>query len=121
VAVPLAVAQLALYGAQEYIELTLEGRHVSVVDIFGGLHWAASLIQVIVAFALAALVARCRRRVVDLSRRIAVFERLAHWLTRVRTVVGAAPTSGRVRSFTPLERFGHHLLQRPPPSLRISH
>lgn len=121
VALPLAVAQLLLYGVQERIEHELAGHGASVFEIFGGAHWAAALVQVAVAFVLAAIVARCRRRVVDLARRIDAVERLAHWLTRTRAVTGAAQPARRVRSFTPLERFGRHLLQRPPPSLRISH
>jgi hypothetical protein len=121
VALPLALAQLALYGIQEYIEHALEGRRASVFEIFGGAHWAAALVQVSVAFMLAAVVVRCRRRVIDLTRRIEAVERLAHWLARARPLMGAATPAHRVRSFTPLERFGSQLLQRPPPSLRISH
>jgi hypothetical protein len=121
VALSLAVAQLVLYGVQEHIEHSLAGHRDSVLEIFGGAHWGASLIQVAVAFVLAAIVVRCRRRVVHLSRRIDAVERLAHWLTRTRNVVRAMAPARRVRSFTPLERFGRHLLQRPPPALRISH
>ena len=69
----------------------------------------------------AAIVIACRSRVADLARRIDAVERLAHWLTRARVAVLAAPAAGRLRSFTPLERFGRHLLQRPPPLLRLSH
>jgi hypothetical protein len=121
VAIPLTVAQLLLYGVQEHIEAELAGHGGSVFEIFGGAHWAAALVQVAVAFTLATIVVRCRRRVVDLTRRIDAVERLARWLTRTRNVVGAAAPARRIRSFTPLERFGRHLLQRPPPLLRISH
>jgi hypothetical protein len=121
VAIPLTVAQLLLYGVQEHIEAELAGHGGSALEIFGGAHWAAALVQVAVAFVLAAIVVRCRRRVVDLSRRIDAVERLARWLTRTRHVGDAAAPRRHVRSFTPLERFGRQLLQRPPPSLRISY
>jgi hypothetical protein len=121
VALPLAIAQLVFYGVQERIEHELAGHGGSLLEIFGGAHWAAALIQVAVACVLAMIVTRCRHRVLDMTRRIVAVERLAHWLTRTRTVVGAAAPARRVRSFTPLERFGRHLLQRPPPLLRSSH
>ena len=119
--VSLGVAQLLLYGLQENLEHALAGDDVPLLSVFAGAHWAASLVQLGVACVLAACVIACRRRVADLARRIVAVERLAHWLTRARVAVLPAPAAGRVRSFTPLERFGRHLLQRPPPQLRISH
>jgi hypothetical protein len=121
VTLPLALAQLALYGTQEHIEHALAGHRASALEIFGGAHWAAALIQVGVACLLAAIVVRCRGRVVDLSRRIEAVERLTHWLSRLRTFIPPAAARHRTRSFTPRERFGGQLLQRPPPSLHISH
>ena len=120
-AMPLGVAQLVLYALQENLEHALSGEGVPVLGVFAGAHWAASLVQLGVACVLAALVIACRRRVAALARRIDAVERLAHWLTRARIATLPAPAAGRVRSFTPLERFGRHLLQRPPPPLRISH
>jgi hypothetical protein len=120
-AMPLGVAQLVLYGLQENLEHAFAGEDAPLLSVFAGAHWAASLVQLGVACVLAVLVIACRRRVADLARRIDAFERLAHWLTRARVVVLPAPPVGRMRSFTPLERFGRHLLQRPPPPLRISH
>ena len=120
-AMPLGVAQLVLYALQENLEHALSGEGVPVLGVFAGAHWAASLVQLGVACVLAALVIACRRRVADLARRIDAVERLAHWLTRARVAVLPTPAAGHVRSFTPLERFGRHLLQRPPPPLRISH
>jgi hypothetical protein len=119
-AMPLGVAQLVLYGVQENLEHGLAGEDVPVLGVFAGAHWAASLVQLGVACLLAALVIACRRRVADLARRIDAVERLAHWLTRARVTVLPAPAAGCPRSFTPLERFGRHLLQRPPPRLRFS-
>ena len=120
-AMPLGVAQLVLYGLQENLEHALAGEDAPLLGVFAGAHWAASLVQLGVACALAVLVIACRRRVADLARRIDAVERLAHWLTRARVAVVPAPAAARTRSFTPLERFGRHLLQRPPPRLRISH
>jgi hypothetical protein len=120
VATCLAVAQIGLYGLQESIEDALAGEGVSVVHVFGGPHWAAGLVQAMVAGALAAFVVVSRRRVVDLVRRIDAIERLAHWLSRPRIAPLPVPSSGRVRSLTPLERFGPRHLQRPPPGLRPS-
>ena len=120
-ALPLGIAQLVLYAVQENLEHALAGEGVPVLGVFAGAHWAASLVQLGVACLLAALVIACRSRVADLARRIDAVERLAHWLTRARVAVLSAPAAGRLRSFTPLERFGRHLLQRPPPQLRISH
>jgi hypothetical protein len=119
-AMSLGVAQLLLYGLQENLEHALAGEPVPLLSVFAGSHWAASLVQLGVAGVLAAIVIACRRRVADLARRIVAVERLAHWLTRARVAVLPAPVVGRARSFTPLERFGRHLLQRPPPRLRIS-
>jgi hypothetical protein len=120
-AMPLGLAQLVLYGLQENLEHALAGDRAPVLGVFGGAHWAAPFVQFGVACLFAALVVACRRRVADLARRVDAVERLAHWLTAARVAVLRAPAGGRVRSFTPLERFGRHLLQRPPPRLRISH
>jgi hypothetical protein len=120
-AMPLGLAQLLLYGLQENLEHALSGEGIPVLSVFAGAHWAAALVQLGVACMFAALVVTCRRRVADLVHRIDAVERLAHWLTRARITVVPVPAAGRLRSFTPLERFGRHLLQRPPPRLRISH
>jgi hypothetical protein len=120
-AASLSMAQLLLYGIQENLERALEGDTVSVIGVFGGAHWGAAPVQVGVACVLATLVVACRTRVADLARRVDAVERLAHWLARARLAVLPAPFAGRVRSFTPVERFGRHLLQRPPPQLRFSH
>jgi hypothetical protein len=119
-ALPLGLAQLVLYALQENLEHALSHEAVPLLGVFGGAHWAASLVQLGVACLLAAVVVACRSRVADLARRIDAVERLAHWLTRARVAVLPAPAGGRLRSFTPLERFGRHLLQRPPPPLRLS-
>lgn len=120
-ALPLGVAQLVLYGLQENLEHAIAGDGVPVLGVFRGAHWAAPFVQLGVACLLAALVITCRRRVADLARRVDAVERLAHWLTGARVIILPAPAAGRTRSFTPLERFGRHLLQRPPPRLRFSH
>jgi hypothetical protein len=116
----LTLAQIGLYGLQENIEHALGGEGVPAVDVFLGSHWAAGFVQATVACALAACVLLCRRRVVDLVRRIDAVERLARWLGRDRIVLLPLPQAWRARSFTPLERFGPHHLQRPPPGLRFS-
>ena len=120
-AMPLGAAHLVLYALQENLEHALAGEGAPLLSVFTGAHWGAALVQVGVACTLAALVVGCRRRVADLARRIDAVERLAHWLVRARVAVLPTPAAGRLRSFTPLERFGRHLLQRPPPGLRISH
>ena len=117
----MADSERGRWTLQENLEHALSGEGVPVLGVFAGAHWAASLVQLGVACVLAALVIACRSRVADLARRIDAVERLAHWLTRARVAVLPTPAAGRVRSFTPLERFGRHLLQRPPPPLRISH
>jgi hypothetical protein len=113
-------AQLVLYAVQEGIENAVAGEGYSVLHAFAGAHGTAALIQVGVACALAAIVVACKRRVVELARRIEAVERLAHWLTRAR-VTPVPVRAGTMRSFTPLERMGLRRLQRPPPRLRISH
>jgi len=120
-ALPLGLAQLVLYALQENLEHALSHEAMPLLGVFAGAHWAASFVQLSVACLVAAIVIACRSRVADLARRIDAVERLAHWLTRARVAVLAAPAAGRLRSFTPLERFGRHLLQRPPPPLRLSH
>jgi hypothetical protein len=118
-AVQLAVGQLVLYGVQENVERVAIGERVSVIHVFAGAHWGASLVQVAVAGVLAALVVACRRRFADLARRVDAIERLTDWLARARVIAGAPSTAAAARSLTPLERFGRRHLQRPPPRLRF--
>jgi len=120
-AISLGVAQLVLYGLQENIEHKVAGDGVPGLSVFMSAHWAAALVQLGVACVLAGLVIACQKRVADLARRVDAVERLAHCLTRARVAILPAPPVVRPRSFTPLERFGRHLLQRPPPGLRVSH
>ena len=112
---PLATVQVALYLLQENLEARWSGRPTPGLDPVTGIHWAAPLVHLAVALVFAsgaaAVLALFRRR--GARRR----PRGAAAPCPAARPGGPALPADPARSWTPspVDRFGTHILSRPPP------
>lgn len=113
----LAAVQIAIYLLQENLEARSAGLPMPGLGPVTGVHWAAPLVHLSVAFVLAggaaAVLALFRRR----ARVIAFSERLLRALVGTVAPRSVRPAGGRGWTPSPVDRFGTHILRRPPPRL----
>jgi len=112
-------AQICLYLGQENLEAIRVGYPAPGVGAVSGMHWAAPFIHVAVAFVMVGLATLMLRLIRERAHDVDACERLASVLLGFlnRPASLAPPASPWVP--TPRERFGLHLLRRPPPAPSI--
>jgi len=114
-AAALTVAQTILYTVQENVEAWVAGAPLPGLGTVVGRHWAAPLVQLGVAVALAGLVVLLQRL---LSRRATLITRCERLLATLLGWLAPREIAPRTGAWAPapVERHSTHLWRRPPPS-----
>ena len=113
---PLGIAQVGLYLAQENLESILAGGRAAGLGPLLGVHWAAAALQLGVALVLAAALLLAGRLLAGRACALERCERLLRTLWG-RRGGGGVPRGARPCLDPPVERLGRQLWSRPPPSV----
>ena len=115
--IPMALAQILLYLAQENIESTIQGYPLPGFSVLTGDRWAAGFIQAGVALFLTLAILAATWPIRRKARTLGAFQKIlvARCRALFRSEIAASPrlTSERITSLSDI--LGTHLWQRPPP------
>jgi heme exporter protein D len=111
----LAPLQLVLYVLQENLEAWRAGVAAPGLGAIAGVHRAAPLVHLAVAACLVAVVLLLQHALLRRGRAVIACRRLARVLLAALVRSQQAPRPRSSRSGSPRDRWGLHLLRRPPP------
>jgi heme exporter protein D len=111
----LALPQLVLYVLQENLEAWRAGVAAPGLGAIAGVHRAAPLVHLAVAACLVAVVLLLQHALLRRGRAVIACRRLARVLLAALVRSQPAPRPRSSRSGSPRDRWGLHLLRRPPP------
>jgi hypothetical protein len=114
---PLTVLQIGLYLLQENGEALVAGRPAPGLGAVAGAHLLVIAVHLLVALAVAGTVLAVLRRLGERHGRVVACERLLLVLLRALGRAAVCAPAARTSVPSPLDRFGRHLLRRPPPRL----
>jgi heme exporter protein D len=112
----LAPLQVALYVLQENLEAWRAGLAAPGLGVIAGVHRAAPLVHLAVTACLVAMVLLLQHALRRRGRAVIACQRLARVLLAALVRSRPAPRPRPSRAGSPRDRWGVHLLRRPPPT-----